>query len=194
MTRNILQGKTTTAECCICLDTFEKINNNNNSNTTIYGTNSGTNNSMASSSKDKCPTIPLSRNNNNVTQSSSLASCYSPRATTTAAVTNQQGGVISTQGCEHYACYECLGDYFRSYLERPGVEDYSILDCPEPGCDQVFNPDDVLPQVMPNIEDVHCWWRSVIEKTMMDSIVRIAFFFFETHINNYVWEEKLLLN
>ncbi|KAG2222334.1 hypothetical protein INT45_001597 [Circinella minor] len=83
---------------------------------------------------------------------------------------NQLGDVVSTLGCEHYACYECLKNYFRSYLDRPGVEDYSILDCPGQNCDKVFITDDVLPRIMPNMEDIHYWWRSVIEKTFMDSI------------------------
>ncbi|KAI9488334.1 hypothetical protein BDB00DRAFT_932829 [Zychaea mexicana] len=134
-------------QCCICLESYK-----------TSKTTTTTSCSVASSSKSPVVSRPPPQ------RSAAASSSSSQRK-------KHDGNVFSTKGCAHHACRPCLAQYFLAYVQKSRIEDdYSALDCPEPGCDETYVAIEIIPQVMPNAETALYWWRIVIEKTIMDSI------------------------
>ncbi|KAI9488343.1 hypothetical protein BDB00DRAFT_877562 [Zychaea mexicana] len=142
-----------TVKCCICLESFKKRKD------TSRGS------SVASSSKHPDTSKPAPAREY-ATLSSSQQHQHQHQQQQ-----QQQEDVFSTDDCDHHVCRACLAQYLWAYVQKPRIDgDYSALGCPELDCNHTYNIIGIIDKVMPCAEAVLGWWRTVIEKTIMDSV------------------------
>jgi len=87
----------------------------------------------------------------------------------------------STTKCDHSVCRECVRKYFNGALKDHRYTSYETVECPSPGCNELFVTQEALQAFFTQAE-IKRWWNSAILKTFVHN--KVGFFFHVDLLND----------